>query len=60
VPTALTGLWAIGLAVVLGLRDGIWGSATHVAFIAAVALVALVTTAAAALISNARSGRPGS
>jgi len=57
--TALTGLWAIGLAVVLGLPDGIWASTTHLAFIAAVASVALATTAAAALISNARFKRPG-
>ena len=54
-PTALTGLWATGLAVVLGLPDGIWGTATHVAFLTAVGFVALITTAAAALISNARS-----
>jgi hypothetical protein len=39
---------------------GIWGSATHLAFIAAVASVALVTTAAAALISNARFRPPES
>jgi len=57
--TALTGLWAIGLAVLLGLPDGIWASTTHLAFIAAVASVALATTAAAALISNARFKRPG-
>ena len=59
VPTALTGLWAIGLAVVLGVPDGIWGSTTHLAFIAAVASVALATIAAAALISKARFNRPG-
>ena len=58
--TALTGLWAISLAIVLGMPDGIWASATHLAFIAAVASVALVTTAAAAVISNARSKEPGS
>jgi len=54
-PTALTGLWATGLAVVLGMPDGIWGTATHLAFLTAVGFVALITTAAAALISNARS-----
>jgi hypothetical protein len=53
-PTALTGLWVIGLAIVLGIPDGIWGSATHLAFITAVTSVALATTAAAALISNTR------
>jgi cation:H+ antiporter len=59
VRTALTGLWAVSLAVVLGLPDGIWASTTHLAFIAAVASVALVATAAAALLSNARFKRPG-
>ena len=54
-PTALTGLWATGLAVVLGLPDGIWGTATHLAFLTAVGFVALITTAAAALIGNVRS-----
>jgi cation:H+ antiporter len=59
-PTALTGLWVIVLAVILGIPDGIWASATHLAFIAGVASVALVTTAAAVLISNARFSPPES
>ena len=59
-PTALTGLWVISLAIVLGIPDGIWASTTHLAFITAVASVALVATAAAALIGNARFRRPGS
>jgi cation:H+ antiporter len=50
VPTGLTGLWVIGLAVVLGLPDRIWGTSTHLAFLAAVAAVALATTLAAAFI----------
>ena len=58
-PTALTGLWVIGLSIVLGIPDGIWASATHLAFITAVALVALAATVGAALISNARFRRPG-
>jgi cation:H+ antiporter len=53
-PTAVAGLWATGLAVVLGLPDGIWGTATHVAFFVAVGLIALITTVAAGVISNAR------
>ena len=56
VPTALTALWAIGLAVVLGIPDGIWGSATHLAFLGAVAVVAVANTAAAALIGNVKPG----
>jgi len=55
VPTGLTGLWAVGLAVILGVPDGIWGTATHLAFLAAVASVALVSTLAAAVISTLRS-----
>ena len=49
-PTALAGVWATGLAVLLGLPDGIWASRTHLTFIAAVALVAVVTTAAAVIL----------
>ncbi len=63
VPTALTALWAVGLAVVLGLPDGIWGSATHLVFLVAVAVVAVANTVAAVVIGNARGGirrpRPG-
>jgi hypothetical protein len=50
VPTGLTGLWVIGLAVVLGLPDGIWGTSTHLVFLAAVAAVALASTLAAGFI----------
>jgi hypothetical protein len=39
-----------GLAVVLGLPDGIWGTGTHLVFLAVVAGVALVSTLAAACI----------
>ena len=48
--TGLTGLWVTGLAVVLGLPDGIWGTGTHLVFLAVVAGVALVSTFAAAFI----------
>ena len=50
VPTGLTGLWVIGLAVILGLPDGIWGTSTHLVFLAAVAAVALASTLAAGFI----------
>jgi hypothetical protein len=43
---------ATGLAVVLGIPDRIWGTYTHLAFLAALALVALVNTAAAAIIQT--------
>lgn len=39
--TGLTGLLVICLAAVLGLPDGIWGTTTHLAFLGAVAVVAL-------------------
>jgi hypothetical protein len=48
--TGLTGLFAIGLAVALGIPDGIWGTSTHLAFLAAVTVVALAATLAAAII----------
>jgi hypothetical protein len=52
VPTGLTGVWVIGLAVVLGFPDGIWGTGIFFTWLAAVAAVALVTTAAAAFIQT--------
>ncbi len=52
VPTGTTGLWAISLAVILGIPDRIWGTSTHLAFLAAVAVVALANTAAAAVIET--------
>jgi hypothetical protein len=52
IPTGLAGAWVIGLAVVLGLPDGIWGTRTHLAFLAAVTAVAMVSILAAALIEN--------
>lgn len=47
-------MWVIGLAAVLGLPDDIWGTATHLVFLGAVAVVALANTLAAALIRNVR------
>jgi cation:H+ antiporter len=58
VPTGLTGLWALGLAAVVGLPDGIWGTGTFVAFLAAVAAVACISTGAAALIEICRPVHP--
>jgi hypothetical protein len=46
VRTASTGAVAIGLALVLGFPDGIWGTATHLAFVGAVLVVAVVSTCA--------------
>jgi cation:H+ antiporter len=52
VPTALTGLWVVSLAVVLGLPDGIWGTAIHFIWLGSVAAVALASTVAAAFIQT--------
>jgi cation:H+ antiporter len=58
VPTGLTGLWVTGLAVALGLPDGIWGTAIFFIWLGAVAVVALASTAAAAFIQTIRPARP--
>jgi hypothetical protein len=58
VPTGLTGLWVTGLAVILGIPDHTWGTSTHLAFLAAVAAVALATTIAAVLIQTRQLVRP--
>jgi hypothetical protein len=57
VPTALIGLWVIGLAVALGLPDAIWGTTIFFTWLAAVAVVALVSTVAAAFIEILRPAR---
>jgi hypothetical protein len=53
-PTTLSGVTACGLAVVLGVPDGIWATATHIAFVTAVAAVALTATAGSAVIGRVR------
>jgi len=55
----ITGAWACALAVILGLPDGIWATGTHLAFIAATAIVAAAAATAAAIIDRAgqRRGR---
>jgi hypothetical protein len=50
--TAAAGAWAIGLAVLLGLPDGIWGTSTHLVFLAAVVIVAVISTSSAAVIER--------
>jgi hypothetical protein len=55
--TALAGACAVGLAVILGVPDRIWGTAAHLAFLAAVLVVALVNTLAALIIERSTSGR---
>jgi len=50
VRAALVAAWAAGLAVILGVPDGIWGTAAHIAFVSAVLLVGLIGTLATAVI----------
>ena len=57
--TATIGAWTIALAVALGGPDRIWGSWTHLAFLAAVVMVAIVSTASAALIERVQAIRCG-
>jgi NhaA family Na+:H+ antiporter len=52
-PTALNGAWAVGLAVVLGMPDGIWRSYEHFAFLSAVVIGAVANTAAAGAVEKA-------
>lgn len=50
--TAAVGAWAIGLAVVLGFPDGIWGTGIQMVDLGTVASVALLSTLAATLIER--------
>ena len=52
--TATIGLWAIALAVLLGMPDDIWGNSTHLEYLAAVMTVAIVSTSVAALRERRR------
>ena len=48
--TAIVGVAAVGLGVVLSIPDGIWGSAAQLELVGAVFLVALVSTFGAAIV----------
>ncbi len=52
--TATAGAWAVALAVLLGVPDGIWGTWTHLAFLAPVLIVAVASIASAAFIERRR------
>jgi hypothetical protein len=58
-PVSVTGAWACGLAVFLGLPDRIWATSTHLAFISATTIVAAVAVGGAVMI-DALSQRPRS
>ena len=50
--TAISGTVELGLAVLLGVPDGIWGTATHLTFIAAVLAVAVVSASGAFVVER--------
>jgi hypothetical protein len=50
--TAIGGALAVGLAVVLGVPDRIWGTATHLACIGAVAAVAVISSLSALAVER--------
>ena len=52
--TAAASAWAIALAVILGVPDQIWGTTTHLVFMAAVITVAAASTTSAAIIERRR------
>ncbi len=54
---ALVGAWAVGLAVLLGLPDGVWGTAAQLAFLGAVVVVAVVSTVGSAITERVISRR---
>jgi hypothetical protein len=52
--TATAGIWAVVLAVLLGLPDEIWDTGTQLLDVGAVAAVALLSTFAATLVERRR------
>jgi hypothetical protein len=51
-PTVILSLWAFGLAIVLGVPDGIWGSHLELDYAASVAVVGILTSSFAFLINR--------
>jgi len=52
--TATASAWPIALAGVLGVPDDTWGTATHLILLAAVAVVAIVSTTSAVILQKRR------
>ncbi len=50
--TAISGAFAVGLAVILGVPDGVWGTTVHLAFVSAVLVVALVSVSGAFILER--------
>ncbi len=55
--TAIVGIWAVCLAVILGFPDGIWGTRIQMVDLGTVAAVALLSTFAGTLIERRLSHR---
>lgn len=55
--TAAVGVWALALAVVLGLPDGIWGTRTQLVDLGTVATLGSLSTLGAAIIERRQSKR---
>jgi len=51
-PTLASGAWAVALAVVLGIPDGIWASYEHLAFVSAVVVSAAVNVSVARVLEK--------
>ena len=56
-PTFAVSLWAVALAVALGVADGIWATYEHLAFTAAVVVVGIVNTTVVAIVGAYMSAR---
>lgn len=57
--TAIAGIWAVALGVVLSIPDGIWGTFAQVAFVGAVLVVTIVSTLGTAVVEARINRRQG-
>jgi hypothetical protein len=57
--TVLVGLWSVALAILLGPLNGIWGTAVHLEYVAAVAIVAALSTGIAVFAKPVAYGSAG-
>jgi hypothetical protein len=48
----MASLWAVGLGLVLGVVDGIWGTYEHAAFLGAVVVVSVASTVVTAVVEQ--------
>jgi hypothetical protein len=50
--TAVAGVWAVALAALVGVPDGIWATTTYAAYVVGVAIATVTATLAAAIIER--------